>query len=80
MTSADSLSLILRRLDEIERSLTAYGRATGSYCHRLFGAQGQSSKGGLNTGFFGHIPSSLRLFEHRQLRRKAHLKSRPSRW
>src|SRR6516162_4334192 len=28
---------------------------------------------------FGHIPSSLRLFEHRQLRRKAHLLSRPSR-
>jgi hypothetical protein len=28
------------------------------------------------TVFFGHIPSSLRLFEHRQLRRKAHLKSR----
>jgi len=26
-----------------------------------------------------HIPSSLRLFEHRQLRRKAHLKSRPLR-
>jgi hypothetical protein len=29
--------------------------------------------------FFGRIPSSLRLFEHRQLRRKAHLQSRPSR-
>src|SRR5262249_256821 len=27
----------------------------------------------------GHIPSSLRLFEHRRLRRKAHLKSLPSR-
>ena len=27
----------------------------------------------------GHIPSSLRSFEHRQLRRKAHLKSLPSR-
>src|SRR5262249_12126496 len=28
---------------------------------------------------FGHIPSSLRSFEHRQPRRKAHLKSLPSR-
>ena len=28
---------------------------------------------------FGHIPSSLRLFEHRRLRRKEHLKSLPSR-
>src|SRR5262245_4744319 len=28
---------------------------------------------------FGHIPSSLRSFEHRRLRRKEHLKSLPSR-
>jgi hypothetical protein len=48
MNSSDSLSLILRRLDEIERKLDCMmGRATGSYCHRLFSRQGQSSKGGL---------------------------------
>jgi hypothetical protein len=48
MTSADSISLILRRLDEIERKLDRIMEEPGSYSHRLFGTQGQSSKGGLN--------------------------------
>ena len=47
MTSADSISLILRRLDEIERKLDRIMEEPGSYGHRLFGTQGQSSKGGL---------------------------------
>src|SRR5262245_25766014 len=60
MTSDDSLSLILRRLDEIERKLdrmmeeletrTAIG---------LFGSQGQSSKEGLNYRGLGHRPRSV---------------------
>ena len=52
MTPADSLSLILRRLDEIERKLTHHGRVTDPNSHRLFSRQGQLSKGGLMTGFF----------------------------
>ena len=48
MTSADSLSLILRRLDEIERKLDRInGRATDPHCHRLFCAAWQSSTEGL---------------------------------
>ena len=47
MTSADSISLILRRLDEIERKLDRIMEEPGSYGHRLFGTQGQSFKGGL---------------------------------
>ena len=47
MTSDDSLSLILRRLDEIERKIDhVLGRATDPNGHRLFGTQGQSSKEG----------------------------------
>jgi hypothetical protein len=46
MTSADSLSLILRRLDEIERKLDRMMEEL-RHCHRLFGTQGQSSKEGL---------------------------------
>src|SRR4051812_25798500 len=35
-------------LDEIERKLDRIMEEPGSYSHRLFGTQGQSSKGGLN--------------------------------
>jgi hypothetical protein len=43
MTSDDRLSLILRRLDEIERKLDRMlGRATKPHGHRLFAAPGQS--------------------------------------
>ena len=48
MTSDNNFSLILRRLDEIERKLDRIMEEPGSYGHRLFGTQGQSSKGGLN--------------------------------
>ena len=48
MTSADSISLILRRLDEIERKLDRIMEEPGSYGHRLFGTQGQFSKEGLS--------------------------------
>ena len=49
MTSANSLSLILRRLDEIERKLDRMMEELRTpHCHRLFGTQGQSSEGGLN--------------------------------
>src|SRR6516164_2093810 len=44
-----------------------------SASHHLFG---QSASG---PTFFGHIPSSLRSSEHRRPRRRAHLKSLPSR-
>jgi hypothetical protein len=47
MHSDESLSLILRRLDEIERKLDRMMGATGSHCHRLFGTAWQSSKEGL---------------------------------
>ena len=49
MTSDDSLSLILRRLDEIERKLDHVLeelRTPHARCHRLFGTPGQSSKEG----------------------------------
>jgi len=49
MTSDNSLSLILRRLDEIERKLDHVLeelRTPHARCHRLFGTPGQSSKEG----------------------------------
>ena len=49
MTSADSLSLILRRLDEIERKLDRMMEELRPPSHRLFGTPGQSSKKGLMT-------------------------------
>jgi len=49
MTSDNSLSLILRRLDEIERKLDRMLEgATDAHRHRLFGAPGQSPKERLN--------------------------------
>ena len=47
MTSDDSLSLILRRLDEIERKLDCIMEELRPQCHRLFSTPGQSSKEGL---------------------------------
>jgi hypothetical protein len=48
MTSADSLSLILRRLDEIERKLDRMMEGLRTpHCHRLFGTAWQFSKEGL---------------------------------
>jgi hypothetical protein len=45
MTSDDRLSLILRRLDEIERKLDhMLDEPTDPHGHRLFGTPGQSSK------------------------------------
>jgi len=47
MTSANSLTLILRRLDEVEsKARPGAARAADPDGHRLFGAPGQSSKEG----------------------------------
>ena len=49
MTAANSLSLILRRLDEFERKLDRIlGRATDAHGHWLFSSSGKSSEEGLN--------------------------------
>jgi tetrahydromethanopterin S-methyltransferase subunit G len=48
MTSASSLSLILRRLDEIERKLDRILEELRTHGHRLFDTSWQSSKEGLN--------------------------------
>src|SRR5262245_63998120 len=49
MTAANSLSLILRRLDEIERKLDRImEELRDPHGHRLFGTSWQSSKEGLN--------------------------------
>jgi hypothetical protein len=61
MTSADSLSLILRRLDEIERKLDRILEELRTHGHWLFGAPGQSSKEGLKVG-----GASLRLLASRR--------------
>ena len=55
MTSDNSLSLILRRLDEIERKLDHVLeelRTPHARCHRLFSAPEQSSKERLKVGWW----------------------------
>ena len=64
MTSADSLSLILRRLDEIERKLDRMMEELRPHCHRLFGTQGQSSKKGLKVGWFEMVKSLMAWRPH----------------
>jgi hypothetical protein len=58
MTAANSLSLILRRLDEIERKLDhVLEELTDPHCHRLFGAPWQSFQGRIEEGISpgGHL-------------------------
>jgi hypothetical protein len=58
MTSSDSLLLLLRRLDQIERKLDCMLEELQTpHCHRLFGTPGQSSKEGLKATGLGLWPN-----------------------
>src|SRR6516225_921285 len=71
----DAYSRLIQRVHESTR----LGMMSRSDEPALDAVGGQKPSAPCVSQQLGHIPSSLRLFEHRRLRHKAHLQSLPSR-